>query len=165
MWVVHRLDRETSGVVLFALSEKDHKEANGWFQKRQVKKVYHCLASGTPSVPILKIKLPIEGAPSLSQVEVKETFREGFFARVMPHSGRRHQIRIHLSSQGFPIWGDVTYGGVKQVHLEGGVLPIERVALHSSSLELPTGERFESPFPEDFQNWLNELREKGIRNV
>src|SRR3954464_6242902 len=70
-WIVHRLDRETSGVFLLARTPQSHALANGWFQKRQMKKVYHCLAApaqGSPilRIPILKINEPIEGAPSVT---------------------------------------------------------------------------------------------------
>lgn len=158
-WVVHRLDRDTSGVVLFAASAQSHSKANQWFQTRKMKKVYHCLASGIPTRPILKIQTPIAGAPSVTQIEVKEKFRSSFLARVLPATGRRHQIRIHLSEQGFPILGDRQYGGSQQLELQRGPLLIERVALHASLLELPNGEKFEAPLPDDFLNWAGALRQ------
>jgi len=165
IWVVHRLDRETSGVVLFARTAEDHQQANSWFQQRQTKKVYHCLASGIPTAPVFKVSTPIEGAPSTTQVEVKESYQEGFLARVLPRTGRRHQIRIHLSESGYPIWGDPLYRGLREVPMVSGSssLSIPRVALHASSLELPTGEVFEASFPQDFESWLGRLRKEGHR--
>jgi 23S rRNA-/tRNA-specific pseudouridylate synthase len=161
--VVHRLDRETSGVILFALTEAAHQKANAWFRERVTKKVYLCLASGSPSAPILKIKSPIEGAPSTTQVEVKERFEEGFLASVRPLTGRRHQIRIHLSEIGHPLWGDTRYGGASSIKFEKSVLSVNRVALHAGNLELPSGERFEAPLPEDLASWLEALRKEGRR--
>jgi 23S rRNA pseudouridine1911/1915/1917 synthase len=161
--VVHRLDRETSGVILFALSEAAHQKANAWFRDRVTKKVYLCLASGSPSAPILKIKSPIEGAPSTTQVEVKERYEEGFLASVRPLTGRRHQIRIHLSENGHPIWGDTRYGGASEIKFENSVLAVNRVALHANTLELPSGERFEAPLPKDMTSWLEALRKEGRR--
>ncbi len=189
--VVHRLDRETSGIVLFALTPEDHKQANLWFQNRKIKKIYHCLAQGRPSAPILKINFPIAGAPSMTQVEVKERYEEGFLAQVNPRTGRRHQIRIHLSNQGaqstqraqanqesqsnqeaqanrkaqngFPIWGDTLYGGPREIALGNRTLIVPRVALHASSLELPTGEVFKAAFAPDFADWLAQLRKEGHR--
>lgn len=156
VWVVHRLDRETSGVVLFARSAEDHALANAWFAQRSVKKTYYCLAQGIPEAPFFKVQQPIEGAASTTQVEVVERFQHSFLARVFPRTGRRHQIRIHLAARGNPILGDALYGGKTQ--LEAPVLSISRVALHAGSLELPTGDRFESPWPEDFMAWLEMLR-------
>jgi 23S rRNA-/tRNA-specific pseudouridylate synthase len=163
VWVVHRLDRETSGVILFARTSEDHLLANTWFQKRKMKKVYFCLAAGSPKAPLLKVTQPIEGAPSITQVEVKERYHEGFLARVTPGTGRRHQIRIHLSQSGYPLWGDPLYGGAREVTLGEEQLTVPRVALHASLLELPTGEKFESPFPDDFGFWLEQLRKQGRR--
>jgi 23S rRNA-/tRNA-specific pseudouridylate synthase len=168
-WVVHRLDLETSGIVLFARNPEFHQKANLWFQKRQMKKIYHCLASGVPRTPIFKIQEPIEGASSTTQIEVKESFQEGFFAKVMPQTGRRHQIRIHLASKGFPIWGDSLYRGVSQIDFKNEFKSdvktepflVNRVALHASSLTLPTGEVFEAPLTEDFSTWLEQLRKRG----
>jgi len=154
-WVVHRIDRETSGAVLFALTAEAHREANVWFEQKKVRKRYLCLASGQPAQPVFKVNRPIEDKPSVSQVEVREKFSAGaFLAAVTPLSGRRHQIRIHLSQEGFPILGDPTYGGSKKI----GALEVARVALHAAALALPTGETFEAPLPVDFEAWLSALR-------
>ncbi len=159
IWIVHRLDRETSGAILFARNAMAHKKAGLWFQKHEVKKVYHCIAQGRPMLPVLKIKSPIEGAPSLTQVEVKEKFEQAFLAQVRLHTGRRHQIRIHLSSVGYPLYGDPLYQGSKVLELSTHAqLEVNRVALHASRLELPSGEKFDIPLPEDFLFWLNALR-------
>jgi 23S rRNA-/tRNA-specific pseudouridylate synthase len=163
--VVHRLDLQTSGVVLFALSPDAHRKANQWFSHRETKKLYLLLASGTPSAPMLKITQPIEGTPATTQVEVKESYREGFLAQARPVTGRRHQIRIHLKSKGHPLWGDEQYGGLKEISFSEFVLPISRVALHSNFLELPSGEKFEAALPGDFAEWLSKLRSGGARNA
>ncbi len=159
LWVVHRLDRETSGVVLFARTAEDHAEANSWFEDRKMKKVYLCLAQGRADLPFFKITYAIEGAPSTTQVEVLENFETGFLARVYPRTGRRHQIRIHLSQSGYPILGDTLYGGSNEVPLGNAKLRITRVALHAESLELPTGEKMECPLPDDFADWIEQLLE------
>ena len=111
---------------------------------------------------------PIRGASCVTQVEVLEKFPWGestdiFLAKVFPRTGRRHQIRIHLAKSGHPILGDVQYGGPKEVKRGEHTLVVERVALHAGSLELPTGEKFEAPFPEDFSSWLSQLRKGGSR--
>ena len=154
-FTVHRLDRETSGVILFARTADDHRTAGMWFQNHQIKKTYICLAEGRPQLPVFKVNLPIGHAPSVTQFEVREKFQgpfgDAFLAYARPQSGRRHQIRIHLAEQGFPILGDTHYKGSKNL--------ADRVALHALSLELPSGEGFKSELPADFNNWLSKLRE------
>ena len=157
LWVVHRLDQGTSGVLLFARNEAAHRLANHWFEKHLVKKSYDFLASGSPRAPVFKSQEPIAGAPSLTQFEVKEKWPHVFLGRALPLSGRRHQIRIHLSKLGFPILGDPDYGGPEKV----GELAISRVALHAAALSLPTGEKIESPWPEDFSSWVEDFRARG----
>ncbi len=163
-WVVHRLDRETSGVILFARTEESHRKASLWFQNHEVSKVYECIAQGVPAIPVMRIKAPVGAQSSITQVEVKERFREGFVASVRPLTGRRHQIRVHLSGQGFPLWGDVEYGGPKRIRFDSVELEVDRVALHASRLELPSGESFSAERPDDFLLWLEVLRSEG-RNV
>lgn len=155
VWVVHRLDRETSGIVLMARSAEAHREANGWFQKHEVRKAYDLLAQGSVSAPMMRIKAPVEGSPSTTQVEVKENYGGCFLARAVPLTGRRHQIRVHLAGLGFPLLGDPQYGGPREL----GGMRVERVALHAARLELPTREVFEAPWPEDFAGWVSRLRE------
>ncbi len=168
VWVVHRLDRETSGVVLFARTSEDHLLGNLWFRQRKVKKVYLCLAEGNAQAPFFKVSEPIEGLASSTQVEVLEKFQGAFLAKAFPRTGRRHQIRIHLAKSGYPLFGDPRYGGKVEVQTASGIrMGIPRVALHASYLELPTGEKFECPLPEDFAQWVDVMRSVsiGVKNV
>jgi 23S rRNA-/tRNA-specific pseudouridylate synthase len=160
LWVVHRIDLETSGVVLFARTAESHRQANQWFESHEVRKQYDFLASGNPSQPVMKLSTPIEGRPSVTQIEVKERWGSAFLGRAIPLSGRRHQIRIHLSKKGHPILGDRDYGGKSQLESPDLQSPIEvkRVALHAYRLELPGGEKFEAPWPDDFRNWVEAMR-------
>lgn len=159
VWVVHRIDRETSGLVLFARSPHSHALANAWFSQRKIKKNYRFLAQGRLGFPFLKINEPIQGAPSMTQVERLENYPHACLAQAFPRTGRRHQIRIHLAHQGFPLLGDSLYGGPKEVQLaEGQVLKVNRVALHASALELPSGEKFSCADPLDFAHWVSVLR-------
>ncbi|MBU6375636.1 MAG: RluA family pseudouridine synthase [Bdellovibrionales bacterium] len=164
-WVVHRLDEETSGVMLFARSEAAHRLACQWFTEHSVRKVYEFLAQGSPRLPVFKVNQAIEEKPSSTQIEVQERFAlsagaapEYFAGRARPLTGRRHQIRIHLSGSGFPICGDRKYGGA--LSLAPGV-EVARVALHASSLGLPSGEVFESALPKDFSQWVSQIRALG----
>ncbi|MGK5083400.1 RNA pseudouridine synthase [Bdellovibrionota bacterium FG-1] len=150
VWVVHRLDRETSGVLLLARSENAHREANTWFQQHRVRKAYDFLAMGSLSQPMIRVAAPIAGQASVTQIEEKEVFLSCFLGRAVPLTGRRHQIRIHLAALGHPLWGDPRYGGP---------VSVSRVALHAARLELPTGEVFEASWPDDFAGWIRKLRE------
>ena len=152
--VVHRLDVETSGIIVFARNAAAHKKCNQWFEDRQIKKIYLCLAQGNPAMPILKISTPIGNDRASTQVEVRESFVGSFLARVRIVTGRRHQIRIHLSKEGYPLLGDLKYGG-PQSHEK---ISFERVALHAYELEFPDGKNFRSPIPADFEGWLGKLR-------
>jgi 23S rRNA-/tRNA-specific pseudouridylate synthase len=152
-WVCHRLDVGTSGVWLVARNQQAHRTANGWFEQHQVKKEYLFLASGQPALPVLRLDAPIDGARSVTQVQVRERWVEsnGFLGIARPQSGRRHQIRIHLSGVGHPLWGDLSYGSTRT---QVGGLGISRPALHASRLELPDGQVFECPLARDFEAWL-----------
>ena len=165
VWVVHRLDRETSGVLLLARTAEAHRKASLWFQKHQVRKAYDLLAQGLPCAPVMRLKTPVEGAPSVTQLESKEIFAEAgcFLGRALPLSGRRHQIRIHLSELGHPLLGDPTYRGSREILLSSGRrLSVGRVALHAARLELPSREIFEAPWPQDFGAWIAALREDKL---
>jgi len=144
-WVCHRIDRGTSGLWLVARNADAHREACGWFERHEIKKEYAFLAEGRPRLPVLRMAEPIEGKPSVTQVELKERLVNGFLGIARPQSGRRHQIRIHLSQAGHPIWGDLEYGSHRK--------DVGRTMLHAAVLVLPTGQRFESPLPADFEAW------------
>ncbi len=164
--IIHRIDRETSGVILFARNEEAHRIANGWFSSHVVKKEYLALASGSPRLPAMRVNHPIEGKPSLSQVQILERFsrddESGFLARVRIATGRRHQIRIHLSAEGFPILGDTRYHGPECAF----GISFPRFALHAEKLVIPKSELSDSvelvaPLPTDFASWVSILR--GIK--
>jgi 23S rRNA-/tRNA-specific pseudouridylate synthase len=165
IWIVHRLDRETSGVILLARTAEAHRQAGFWFQRHQVRKSYDLLALGAPRAPTVRIKEAIEGSPSVTQLECREQYEGCFLARALPLSGRRHQIRIHLAGEGHALLGDAQYGGPKEVARPlGEPLRVSRVALHAARLELPSGEVFEARWPEDFSAWVARLRgENGAR--
>jgi 23S rRNA-/tRNA-specific pseudouridylate synthase len=163
VWVVHRLDRETSGVCLLARTAEAHRKASLWFQKHEVRKAYDFLAVGRPRAPMLKLKVAIEGAPSVTQVEGREAFENCFLGRAVPLTGRRHQIRIHLAGEGHPILGDPTYEGPREIRVGSSPMGVGRVALHAARLELPSKEIFEAPWSEDFSAWVARLRKERSR--
>jgi len=158
VFVVHRLDRETTGVMLFAKTESAHKLACDWFEKGEVKKTYHCIGVGQMNEPMIRVDKDIDGKKSITQIELKEKFKTAVLTECRPVTGRTHQIRVHMSEIGCPILGDKQYGGPSEIEVDGFQLQVDRVALHASKLELPTGEKFEDPWPEDFHNWVEVLR-------
>lgn len=160
VWIVHRLDVQTSGVILFAKTEEAHQQANGWFRERKVKKTYLALAEGASPLPAFVRSDEVSGVPARTQFSVKENYSGAFLVEAHPLTGRRHQIRVHLSQAGYPILGDVAYGGRRQIVLSNHTVVVGRVALHASVLKLPNGKIFEAPIPKDFSCWLNELEGK-----
>jgi 23S rRNA-/tRNA-specific pseudouridylate synthase len=146
-FIVHRLDRFTSGVMMIAKNKEAHRLANSWFEKRIVKKIYHFLASPPPSRPAIQIRTPIEGKPSQTLFEVVEVAGDKFYGKATPLTGRFHQIRAHAAEAGFPLLGDRTF--------RGALGP--RVCLHAYSLETPEG-MFVAPLASDLENFWKELK-------
>jgi 23S rRNA-/tRNA-specific pseudouridylate synthase len=155
--VIHRLDRFTSGVMLFAKSEEAQREGSKWFEDRIVKKIYHFIATPAPSRPAIQIKTPVDGKAAQTLFEVNEKAALAFYGKATPLTGRFHQIREHAQVAGFPLLGDKAYGGKMEVKLESETLVIPRVCLHAARLELPFGV-FEMPMPEDLANVWRKLQ-------
>lgn len=178
--VVHRLDKDTSGVLLIALSDEAYYKLVEMFKKRKINKYYITLAYGN-LYGKGKIELPIGRAigdrkkmstksksskEAITEWEVLENFPEHTLLRVKIITGRTHQIRVHLSSIGHPILGDSTYG--RKLYLEIGKkkIPVGRQMLHAHKLELShpiTGKELsiEAPLPSDMNELLSILRESS----
>jgi 23S rRNA-/tRNA-specific pseudouridylate synthase len=155
-FIVHRLDKITSGIMLFAKSAEAHRLANSWFLKREVKKEYCFLATPAPTRPAVQIKTPIEGKPAQTLFEVIEKSALAFYGKATPLTGRFHQIREHAREAGFPLLGDKPYGGPTSIEVHGKKVLIERACLHAHRLVLPFGE-FEAPLPDDFKQLIQTL--------
>ena len=158
--LVHRLDRDTSGVVIMAKNEDTQTMLRRQFQDRKAHKTYYAVVTGRPKMDEARIYLPIardKKRPTTFRVDANGKESETFYKVVKaddkhslielrPTTGRTHQLRVHLNYLGHPIMGDVVYGGEKA----------DRLYLHAKSLEitLPGGERrtFEAPLPESFNN-------------
>ena len=165
---VHRIDRGTSGVLLVARDSEAHRAANGWFERHLLTKEYLAIARGSPRLPAFRVNAPIEGKTALSQVRVVDRFGDGedsaFLARIRIATGKRHQIRIHLGGEGFPVLGDSRYGG--PTRFRG--IEFARVALHAERLVLPDSSKdfgvsaeereIVAPVPKDFSEWTAALR-------
>jgi len=175
--VVHRLDKDTSGLILLAKDDKTHHWLQDQFRLRKVRKVYLALVDGHPPTPQGRVEAAIgrdsahrkqmavvpdrKGREATSEYFTLESFPEHTLLEVHPQTGRTHQIRLHLAFLGCPIVGDKVYGHKKST------LPIERHFLHAARLTvtLPGQDKpqlFEAPLPADLQEVLHHLRTEKI---
>jgi 23S rRNA pseudouridine1911/1915/1917 synthase len=172
--IVHRLDKETSGVLLVAKNDQAHRGLSEQFAGRHLRKEYFALVSGVPRLrsgvidrgisrhPVYRERMTVGegGRPARTDWEVVEVFGDyAALLRCRIHSGRTHQIRVHMKSIGHPVLGDRTYGWRQNPGLPVPVrimLHAERIAfLHpitAQSLDL------HAPLPGDFQEMLAALR-------
>jgi len=183
--IVHRLDRNTTGVLVVAKNDTAQWKIAKQFERRQVQKSYLAIVHGTPELTADRINAPLGvhprirekyairpeiGKEAITFYEVLETFRGFSSLKVTPKTGRTHQIRVHLSYIKHPIVGDDMYGGklIYPWQLQDSEPTVQepvinRVALHAHTLEFkhPTTNKmvkFEAPLPEDMQNLLDMLR-------
>ena len=162
--VVHRLDRDTSGVVAVAKDRDTAAELSAAFADRSVHKRYLAICEGAPDDGIIEARIGLDarrrrarrvradGKAAVSEVTVLGQADGLAGVAVHPTTGRTHQIRVHLAHVGCPIVGDRLYGGPEAVRRGAETLRIHRVLLHAVSLTLPLGgaERtFEAPLPDD----------------
>ncbi|MBX2926854.1 MAG: RluA family pseudouridine synthase [Saprospiraceae bacterium] len=190
VWTVHRLDRETSGAILFALDEASHRSLSLQFEKRGVEKIYLALVEGVPLPESGIIDQPIgphpgkpgqmtilrKGKSALTEYKVQEAFRGYSLVEANIHTGRTHQVRVHLASIGHPLVADPLYGRsealflsqIKSRGFKAGKLHEEQPLLHRTALHAwrvafdhpHTGERVtvEAPLPKDLRAAVNQLR-------
>lgn len=132
VWLVHRLDRETSGVIAFARTEAAHRALSGQFEARDVAKCYHALVVGVPIQDAATVNAPLrvdadkrhrtlidsrEGKPSVTHFKVLARYYNYALLEAHPESGRAHQIRVHAASLGTPLVADPLYGDGKPLLL------------------------------------------------
>ena len=184
--IVHRLDKDTSGVILVAKTPEMYEYLKDAFAQRKVKKEYLALVFGKMEKPHgvidtpmgksktdfrkMSVKNPVDPKPALTEYQVLEELRGpgalDFYTiiRVKLHTGRTHQIRVHLASIGHPLMGDELYGG-KRTQLKG----LLRQFLHAKKIEvrLPDGAwiEAESDLPSDLKTVLSSLNSKIVNTL
>ena len=170
--IVHRLDRDTSGLLVVALDDEAYVGLRDAMRRRAVARTYLALVSGDPEMPTGTVDAPIgrdpgrptrmrvdpEGRPARTHYRVSSRYAHAALLEVRLETGRTHQVRVHLASIGLPVVGDAVYG-------TGVGAP--RVFLHASALAFDhpvTGERIEvqSPLPEDLARVLGDLEGPGV---
>jgi 23S rRNA pseudouridine955/2504/2580 synthase len=182
----HRLDKETSGVMVIAKNPDAYRHLSMQFEHRTVDKVYHAVVEGVQEIEPIKVERPIytmskgkvrvdfeQGKPATTLFKMGEVFKGYTLMHCKPETGRMHQIRVHLASMQMPIVGDSMYGGKdiylsklkKKFHLKAGTeeLPlIKRFALHAFSISYKNQadevQYFEAPYPKDFNVLVKQLK-------
>ena len=145
--VVHRLDRETSGVMVLAKNQRTYLELRRLFESHSgVRKTYLAVMHGTPKPRRGAVDKPIKGRPARSRYEVLATHDGISLVEWTIETGRTHQIRIHAAALGHPILGDTLYGSAEKDRSRP-VRP-SRLLLHAVVLGLP-GREFSAPPPPD----------------
>ena len=163
-FLVHRLDRETSGLIVFAKTAASHRLLSQQFEERGVTKRYLALVEGHLAGGIGSIAEPLRefgsgrvgvdpaGKEATTMWALRERLPDADLLEVTPITGRRHQIRAHLYSIGHPVLGDTRYGTNRPV---GGA---PRLMLHASELTLPDGPALRAEPPDDFVEILEAVR-------
>ncbi len=180
LWVVHRLDRQTSGLLTLARSAAAHRALNTQFEQHLVTKVYHALVWNAPAWDEKEVRLLLRangdrrhrtvvdeqrGKPAHTSLRVLERLRGAALIEACPHTGRTHQIRAHLAAVGLSIVGDELY--TPPASQPPPPTTMSRVMLHARSLQLahPTsGEQLHlvAPLPEDFIEFMSDIRRNNL---
>lgn len=155
---VHRLDRDTTGCLLFAKNHAALMAAVDVFKTHKVSKVYHAIAAGSFKFAHQIVDTPLDGQPAVSKVTREAASADASFLRVRIETGRTNQIRRHLASIRYPIIGDRVFG-LKNVR-DPRLMQVSRQMLHASTLTLPdplaphAEIKVHSPLPADFRSAL-----------
>ena len=170
IWIVHRLDKTTSGVIVFARTAEAHRQLNRQFEQHEADKIYHAVLEGSPAWDEKIAKHPLRanvghkhrtavdprrGKPAETHFKVMKRYASQTLVQARLLTGRTHQIRVHAYAVGHPLLGDSLYGA-SQTDL------IERPALHAYVLTLThprSGQRvsYTAPYPADFSRLLDRL--------
>ncbi len=189
LWIVHRLDRDTSGILVLARNPAAHRSLNDQFTNHETTKVYRALVVGEPAWQEKFSDQPLrpdgdrrhrtvvdwrKGKSAITHFRVLERYGAYTLVEAQPKTGRTHQVRAHIATEGFPIVADGLYGTLQGIYLsrvkpayrgkKSGERPLlDRLALHALSLAILHPEtsgrlQFEAPYPKDFATALRQLR-------
>ncbi len=189
--IVHRIDKDTTGVIVAAKNDRSHQGLSGQFREHTIKRVYIAFVYGAPAADKGRIESPIgrhpvdrkkmsgaarRGKEAVTHWKVVARFSQVSVLELRLETGRTHQIRVHLSEQGFPLLGDPVYGGsgrlsgLKDTKLQALIRKLGRQALHARVLGFVhpgTGEylEFSAPLPEDMGRIVEYLEKQGVKDV
>ncbi len=179
LWIVHRLDKETSGVLALARNAAAHRSLNTQFEQHTIEKTYHALVRGQAGWQTYTVRFslradgdrrhrtvidPLQGKAATTHLHVIERFTDWTWLEARPETGRTHQIRAHLAALGLPLAGDTLYGGKGNWFPSGpsGEPLISRTCLHAQRLALQHPQSgaalvCTAPYPDDLLEVLNFL--------
>jgi 23S rRNA pseudouridine1911/1915/1917 synthase len=181
--IVHRLDKDTSGVMVIAKNDEAHRKLSAAWSTEAVRKEYVAIVYGTPQKSRGTIDAPIardprnrrrmaivpDGRRAVTDYELIEPLRHASVLRCLLHTGRTHQIRVHLKSIGHPIIGDPVYSGpqwrgIPDKRLQKAIASFDRQALHAVSLQIPHPKTdklmsFAAEVPGDMRELIRSLRQ------
>lgn len=178
--VVHRLDKDTSGLIIFAKNNTAYLNLSKQFKEREVEKHYLALLYGNLKTDRSEISFPVgrsvsdrkkmstktrKGKEAITQFEVIERFKSATLSKVKIITGRTHQIRVHFAASGHPVLGDNTYGKKSTIKFGQKTISFNRQMLHAHSLKFihpVTGQpmKLTAPMPEDVKKAIEELSEE-----
>ena len=187
IFVVHRIDKETSGLVLFAKDKETHRDLSLAFERRKIGKKYIAIANGHPLWKETTCNLPLvpngnkkhmtiidkyRGKKSITKFNVLITCHNYCALEVLPETGRIHQIRVHAASLGHPVVCDSLYGNANAVKLSSFKRgyrgdPYEerpllsRLGLHAMELALPSGQILTAPMPKDMASLIKQMEKNS----
>lgn len=168
--LVHRLDRDTSGVIILAKNPKTQEFLKNQFRLRKAHKVYYAVVEGQPKLELARIDLPLarnlkrpttfkvdpSGKPAETFYRMLKTNGKYSLVELRPTTGRTHQLRVHMNYLGHPILGDSVYGSENSAKSQALESCPSRLYLHAKELEitLPGGKRttFTAPVPKEFED-------------
>ncbi|MBK9108065.1 MAG: RluA family pseudouridine synthase [Saprospiraceae bacterium] len=186
IFILHRLDKDTSGILLFAKDPETHQTVNGMFEHQEIEKTYQCITEAYPVDNEGMIDMPIAHDPShpgrmtvhpkgktcITKFLVLQRFKHFGHIQVSPKTGRTHQIRVHFAFIGSPLVCDPLYGirktlGIqdikrkaKRIDIEEASYLLQRTALHASQLSFVlNGENYllQAPMPKDMNAALKQI--------